>query len=257
MREVAIVTGGSSGIGAAVSRLLSENGWAVAVNFRTRRDEADELIAEITQRGGRAIAVQGDVSVEADVKRIFETVDRELGQLTGLVNNAGIVGTRERFENNDRATIENVLSVNVLGTMLCSLEAVRRMSIARGGRGGSIVNLSSGLSKTGGALKPAGSGAEKPRSQVAYATSKGAINSFTMSLAQEVAGDGIRVNTVSPGATFTDMPDKLLMAEIEKSIPIGRGAQPHEIAEAIVWLMSGKASYVAGAYLRVGGGRIG
>ncbi|TWF43436.1 SDR family oxidoreductase [Neorhizobium alkalisoli] len=260
MAKIALVTGGSSGIGAATCRLLAQRGWSVAVHYRTGMDMAERLVAKIRQEGGRAVAVEADVSDRTDVLRMFETIDACLGPVSGLVNSAGIAGPRARFETLDPAGVEEVFRVNVIGTFLCSREAIRRMSTFHGGEGGAIVNLSSGLSNTGGALTPFALNCDengRRSSQVAYAASKGAINSFTMALAQEIAADGIRVNAVSPGATFTGMADTDRMAAIADTIPIGRGADPSEIAEAIEWLLSDKASYVAGANLRVGGGRLG
>ncbi|MER9364225.1 SDR family oxidoreductase [Mesorhizobium sp. M0500] len=260
--KIALVTGGSTGIGAATCRLLCEQGWALGVNYRHNRTPADRVVADIERAGGRAVPVQGDVANEAEVARMFGTLDREFGTLTALVNCAGIVGRRGRFIDLDPAGIRQVIKVNLLGTMYCSLEAIRRMSTRRGGQGGAIVNISSGLSKTGGALSPDPVFQPDPEGKasggrVPYSTSKGAINSFTVALAQEVAREGIRVNTVSPGPTRTDLPDPIQIAEAEVTIPIGRAADAREIAEAIVWLLSDNASYVAGAYLRVGGGRIG
>jgi NAD(P)-dependent dehydrogenase (short-subunit alcohol dehydrogenase family) len=195
--------------------------------------------------GGTAIAVQGDIGIEADILRMFETVDRVLGTVTGLVNNAGIHGPRGRLDALGTDDIFRVLAVNVQGCFLCAREAVKRMSTKYGGAGGAIVNVSSGSARLG-----------NPNDGVLYAASKGAVNSLTIGLSQEVAGEGIRVNTVAPGLTETDMPppDKLVIQG--PGIPIGRVAPPEEIAEAIIWLLSDKASYTAGANIRVGGGRI-
>ncbi len=244
MAEVAIVTGASKGIGAAVARLLGANGYAVCVNYRADREAAEGVVAEIAEKGGRAIAVGADVARSDKVRRLFETVDKELGTVTALVNNAGIHGPRTRVDELALEDLEQVIAVNVVGLIACSQEAVRRMSTRHGGRGGAIVNISSGSAYIG-----------NPGSGVQYAVSKGAVNSFTIGLSQEVAGEGIRVNAVSPGLTRTDMPEPAALEQGEKIIPMGRVADPEEIAEAVLWLLSDKASHVAGANIRVAGGR--
>lgn len=242
--KVTLVTGASRGIGAAVAKACAAQGHAVAVNYVAGEDAARNVVRDIEEAGGRAIAVQADTAREGDVLRMFETVETELGPITGLVNNAGIHGPRKRVDEHEDADIERVLDVNVRGCFLCAREAVRRMSTKHGGQGGAIVNVSSGAANLG-----------SPGQGVLYATSKGALNSFTIGLSQEVAGEGIRVNTVAPGMTETDMPGADRLEKQAKMIPMGRVAQPDEIAEAVVWLLSDKASYVAGANLRVGGGR--
>ena len=242
--KVTLVTGASRGIGAAVAKALAAEGHALAVNYVAGEATAREVVRAIEQAGGRAIAVQADTASEADVVRLFETVETELGPLTGLVNNAGIHGPRKRVDEQEDADIARVLDVNVRGYFLCAREAVKRMSTTHGGNGGVIVNVSSGAANLG-----------SPGQGVLYATSKGAVNSLTIGLSQEVAGEGIRVNTVAPGMTDTDMPGADRLEKQAKLIPMGRVAMPEEIAEAVVWLMSDKASYVAGANLRVGGGR--
>jgi len=201
-------------------------------------------VAAIKADGGQAIAVQADTANEADVVRLFETVDRELGRVTGLVNNAGIHGPRGRLENLAGADIEAVLKVDVAGYFLCAREAVKRMSTRHGGNGGAIVNVSSGSANTG-----------SPNEGILYGASKGAVNTLTTGLAQEVAKDGIRVNTVSPGLTSPGMPPAEKVAEIAPRLPMGRAGKPEEIAEAICWLLSEKASYTSAANVRVGGGR--
>jgi NAD(P)-dependent dehydrogenase (short-subunit alcohol dehydrogenase family) len=243
-QKVTLVTGASRGIGAAVAKALAAEGHAVAVNYVAGEAAANEVVRAIEQAGGRAIAVQADTASEADVLRLFETVEAELGPLTGLVNNAGVHGPRKRVDEQEDADIARVLDVNVRGYFLCAREAVKRMSTKHGGQGGVIVNVSSGAANLG-----------SPGQGVLYATSKGAVNSLTIGLSQEVAGEGIRVNTVAPGMTDTDMPGADRLEKQAKLIPMGRVAMPEEIAEAVVWLMSDKASYVAGANLRVGGGR--
>ena len=244
MTKTAIVTGGSRGIGASICRLLGAGGWNVVVNFAGRADAAEAVARDVEAAGGRALPVQGDVAQTADVERLFAASDEAFGTLDALVNNAGVVGRRGRFEDLDESAMERVLAVNVLGCMLCAYAAIPRLSTRHGGRGGSIVNISSGNAVSGG-----------PGESVLYSVSKGAVNSLTIGLSQELAGEGVRVNTVSPGLTDTDMPGPEKIASIGPSIPMGRVAHPDEIAEGVVWLLSDKASYVAGANLRIGGGR--
>lgn len=244
MQPITIVTGGSRGIGAATARLCGEYGHAVCVTYRSEAALAERIAADIKGKGGNAIAVQADTAKEADIIRLFETADRDLGRVTGLVNNAGIHGPRGRLENLSAGDIEAVLRVNVAGYFLCAREAIKRMSTDHGGSGGSIVNVSSGSANNG-----------SPNEGVLYAASKGAVNSLTIGLAQEVAKNGIRVNTVSPGLTSPGMPPAAKVAEIAPRLPMGRAGRPEEIAEAICWLLSEKASYTSAANLRVGGGR--
>ena len=244
MAKTAIVTGGSRGIGASVCRLLGAEGWNVVVNYAGRADAAEAVVRDVEAAGGRALAVQADVSSKADVDRLFAAGDEAFGGLDALVNNAGVIGRRGRFEALDGPVMEEVLAVNVLGCMLCAHAAILRLSTRQGGRGGSIVNISSGNALSGG-----------PGEAVLYSVSKGAVNSLTIGLSQELAGEGIRVNTVSPGLTDTDMPGPERLARVGPTIPMGRVAHPDEIAEGVVWLLSDKASYVAGANLRIGGGR--
>ena len=244
-KRVTIVTGGSRGIGAATALVCGQYGHAICVTYRDRADKAEEVVASIKASGGEAIAVQADTAVEADVTRLFEMVDDALGTVTGLVNNAGIHGPRIRVDALEKADVERVFAVNVTALFQCSREAIRRMSTRHGGKGGAIVNVSSGSARLG-----------SPGAGVLYAASKGAVNSLTIGLSQEVAGEGIRVNAVAPGLTVTDMPPAERLERDGPNLPIGRAAQPEEIAEAIYWLLTDKASYVAGANLRVGGGRI-
>ena len=244
MQHVTIVTGGSRGIGAATARLSAGYGHFVCVAYKSEDTKAKEVVKSIEAAGGKAIAVKADTSIEADVARLFQTVDRELGLLTGLVNNAGIHGPRGRLDGLAAGDIEAVLRVNVAGYFLCAREAVKRMSTRYAGKGGSIVNVSSGSANNG-----------SPNEGVLYAASKGAVNSLTIGLAQEVAKEGIRVNTVSPGLTSPGMPPQEKVAEIAPRLPMGRAGRPEEIAEAICWLLSEKASYTSAANLRVGGGR--
>ena len=240
MSEVAIVTGASRGIGAATARLLAERGCRVCVNYRTEPEAAERLCAQIEAGGGRAIAVAADVSDAGQVERLFAAVDRELGPLTALVNNAATIGPTTRVADLELADLQRVLAVNVVGVVLCTQHALRRMA----GRGGAIVNVSSGAAYIGG-----------PGASVHYAASKGAVNSFTIGVAQEAMADGVRVNAVSPGLTDTPMGRRTDMALAAAAIPAGRVAEPEEVAEAIVWLLSPQARFVAAANIRVAGGR--
>ncbi len=244
MAKVALVTGGSRGIGAAACRLLARDGWDVAVNYRTDAPAAEAVVADVTATGRRAIAIQGDVGDEADVLRMFETAERALGPVTGLVNSAGVIGPKGRVEALTAEAIEALLRTNVIGSILTCREAVKRMSTKHGGQGGAIVNVSSGSAYIG-----------NPGTGVLYAISKGAVNSLHIGLSQEVGGEGIRVNAVSPGMTATDMVTEEAIQRSISAIPMGRVGAPEEIAEAIAWLMSDRASYVAGANIRVAGGR--
>jgi NAD(P)-dependent dehydrogenase (short-subunit alcohol dehydrogenase family) len=243
-----IVTGASRGIGAAVAMLAAERGYGVAVNFSTGQAEAAKIVNDIVAAGGQAVAIQGDVSREKDILRLFESAERDLGPLKALVNNAGVTGGFARVEEVSSAAIAKVLAVNVGGTILCSREAVRRMSTGRGGTGGAIVNLSSIAARTG-----------APGEWVHYAASKGAIDSFTIGLAREVATEGIRVNAVAPGLVDTGLhaangePGRL--QRLMGTIPMGRPGMPHEVAEGVLWLLSPAASFTTGTILEIGGGR--
>jgi NAD(P)-dependent dehydrogenase (short-subunit alcohol dehydrogenase family) len=245
---VLLITGGGRGIGAATARLAAARGYQVAVNYRTDATAADAVVREITAAGGTAIAVQADVASEPEIIRLFEDVDRRLGRLGALVNNAGIVDRQGRLVDLDMARLERVFATNVHGAFLCAREAVRRMSTATGGGGGAIVNVSSMAAKLG-----------SPHEYVHYAASKAAVDAMTIGLAREVATDGIRVNGVRPGPIHTTMhadggePNRI--ERVKSGIPMGRGGQPEEVARAILWLLSDEASYVTGAILDVSGGR--
>jgi NAD(P)-dependent dehydrogenase (short-subunit alcohol dehydrogenase family) len=243
-----IVTGASRGIGAAISLLAATRGFAVAVNFSSDELGAASVVKSISGAGGRAIAVQGDVAAESSVMRLFETAERELGSITGLVNNAGITGRLTKVEDMDEAEIARVLAVNVTGSFLCAREAIRRMSTKRGGKGGSIVNLSSRASEIGGAGE-----------WIHYAASKGAIDTFTAGLAREVAGEGIRVNAVSPGLIDTGIHaaagDAARLERMAPHLPLRRAGTAGEVASTVVWLLSAEASYITGAIVPVSGGR--
>jgi NAD(P)-dependent dehydrogenase (short-subunit alcohol dehydrogenase family) len=243
-----IVTGASRGIGAAVARLAAAGGYAVALNFNSDRKKSEKLVDEIVASGGRALAIQADVAREADIVRMFQTAERELGPIAALVNNAGITAGFARVEAVSAGALERVFGVNVIGTILCAREAVKRMTTKNGGTGGAIVNISSRAAHTGGAGE-----------WVHYAATKGAIDSFTIGLAREVATEGIRVNAVAPGLIETDLhatngePGRI--QRMTPSIPMRRAGQPEEVAEAALWLLSPAASYVTGTILNVGGGR--
>ena len=244
MRKIALVTGGSRGIGVATCQLLAENGYDVAINFCTDITAAERVADAVQRQGGRSVVVRANVGVEAEVVTMFETIDRELGILDALVNNAGVSGRKGRVDELDEADIMSVLHTNVLGPMLCSREAVRRMSTRYGGKGGAIVNVSSGSAHIG-----------NPGSNVIYAVSKGGLNSLMIGLSQEVAGEGIRVNNVSPGLTRTDMVSAELALANTGKVPMGRLGEAREVAEGIFWLLSDNAGFVAGANIRIAGGR--
>ena len=245
VKRVTLVTGGSRGIGAAAAKLCAKSGHSVAVNYLTNADQAEAVAMKIRDAGGLAMTVQADTGDEAQVERMFDDVTAELGLITGLVNNAGIHGPRGRLDELTKDQIQAVLSTNVLGCFLCARAAVKRMSTEHGGSGGAIVNVSSGSAKLG-----------APNDGILYAASKGALNSLTIGLSQEVAREGIRVNTVAPGLTETDMPSTEVLERVGPQLPSGRVGRPEEIGEAIVWLLSDTASYVNGANLRVSGGRV-
>jgi NAD(P)-dependent dehydrogenase (short-subunit alcohol dehydrogenase family) len=243
-----IVTGGARGIGAATARLAARQGYAVCVNYLRNAAAAESVIRDIAAKGGRAMAVQGDVANEADVIRIFDTAARELGPVTVLVNNAGILERHSRLDDMEAARFERVFATNITGAFLCAREAVRRMSTRHGGSGGAIVNVSSMASTLG-----------SPGEYVDYAASKGAIDSLTIGLAREVAEEGIRVNAVRPGVIRTEIHasggEAGRVDRVKAAVPMKRGGEPEEVARAILWLLSEEASYSTGAFIDVSGGR--
>ena len=247
-QQVLLVTGGGRGIGAATALLAARRGYAVAVNYASNSLAADETVRAIRAAGGKAIAVQADVGDETQVMAMFEQVDAKLGRLTALVNSAGVVDVRARVDEMSAARLERMFRINVIGSFVCAREAVRRMSTRHGGTGGAIVNLSSAASRLG-----------SPEQYVDYAASKGAIDTFTLGLAKEVADEGIRVNAVRPGLIETEihasggMPDRA--AQLAPSVPMKRTGSAEEVANAIVWLLSDEASYTTMALLDVSGGR--
>ena len=246
--KIAIVTGGSRGIGKEAALLLARNGYKVCINYNNNAKAADEVVENIKNGGGAAIAIKANVANEHEVIDLFAQVDQKLGKVTALVNSAGILSAKTSIEGLDAARIEKVLTTNVIGTMLCCREAVKRMAYKYGGCGGSIVNLSSMAALKG-----------SPNDFIDYAVSKGAIDTLTIGLAQEVAKEGIRVNAVRPGIIKTEMHndsgDMNRVKNIEASIPLGRAGEAFEVAEAIYWLISEKVSYTTGAFINVSGGR--
>jgi NAD(P)-dependent dehydrogenase (short-subunit alcohol dehydrogenase family) len=246
--KVMIVTGGGRGIGACTARLAAARGYAVCVNYLRDREAAAGVTDSIEQAGGNAIAVQADVSVESDIVRLFETAEEELGRPTALVNNAARLEEQMRLEAMDAARMHRMFATNVVGTMLCAREAVRRMSRRTGGTGGAIVNVSSGAARYG-----------SPGEYVDYAATKGAVETFTIGLAREVAEEGIRVNGVRPGFIYTELhaaggePGRV--DRVKSLVPMQRGGEPEEVASAILWLLSDEASYVTGTFIDVAGGR--
>ena len=248
MRSVVLITGGGRGIGAATARLAAKRGYAVCLNYLRNRATAEGVVSDIHGGGGRAVAVAADVSSETGVMRLFETCDKELGPLTALVNNAAILELQMRVDAMDAARLHRVFSTNIVGPFLCAREAVRRMSTKHGGHGGAIVNVSSGASVMG-----------SPCEYVDYAASKGALDTLTIGLAREVAEEGIRVNAVRAGFTYTDLhasggePNRV--DRVKSLVPLKRGGTPDEVANAILWLLSDEASYTTGAFIDVTGGK--
>jgi NAD(P)-dependent dehydrogenase (short-subunit alcohol dehydrogenase family) len=244
-----VITGGSRGIGAATARLAAAQGYDVCVNYRSDRDAAEQVAADVRKAGARAITVAADVALEEDVVRLFETVDRELGRPTALVNNAGILERQGRLEDTaSAARLSRILATNVTGSFLCAREAVKRMSTRHGGAGGAIVNVSSRAAVLG-----------SPGEYIDYAASKAAVDALTVGLSKEVAEEGIRVNAVRPGFIYTEMhasggePGRV--DRVKAFVPMKRGGHADEVAHAILWLLSDEASFVTGAFLDVAGGR--
>jgi len=243
-----LVTGGGRGIGAATARLAAERGYTVCVNYRTNRAAADAVVADIESRGGTAIAVGADVSIETDVLRLFQTIDERVGPLRALVNNAGVLETQTRVDSIDAARIGRVFATNVTGAFLCARETVKRLSIARGGAGGAIVNVSSRAAQLG-----------APGEYVDYAASKAALDTLTIGLALEVAAEGIRVNGVRAGIIDTEIHasggEPRRVDRLGPQLPMQRGGYAIEVARAILWLLSDEASYSTGTFIDVAGGR--
>ncbi len=245
---VLLVTGGGRGIGAATARMAARQGWSVAVNYARDSLAADEVVRAIRAEGGQAMSVKADVSDEAQVVTLFERIDARFGRLTGLVNNAGVVDVSARVDQMDAQRLHRMFDINVIGSMLCAREAVRRMSTLHGGEGGAIVNVSSAASRLG-----------SPGQYVDYAAAKGAIDAFTIGLAKEVAAEGIRVNAVRPGLIETDihasggLPNRV--RDLAHTVPMQRGGTADEVAQAIVWLLSPAASYTTMTLMDISGGR--
>jgi NAD(P)-dependent dehydrogenase (short-subunit alcohol dehydrogenase family) len=248
VEQVLLVTGASRGIGAATALCAARAGYSVAVNYASNEAAAAEVVRRIESQGGRAIALQADVAQEDQVLAMFEQVDRRLGRLTALVNNAGVVDVPARVDEMSVARLARMFDINVIGSFVCAREAVRRMSTRHGGSGGAIVNVSSAAARLG-----------SPGQYVDYAAAKGAVDVLTMGLAKEVAGEGIRVNAVRPGLIETEIhasggiPDRV--QQLAHLVPMQRGGTADEVAEAIVWLLSPQASYTTMSLLEVSGGR--
>ncbi len=248
MNKVLLVTGGSRGIGAATALLAAQQGWSVAVNYTANSLAADEVVRQIRAQGGQAMSVQADVAEESQVLRMFEHIDAKFGRLSGLVNNAGVVDVTARVDEMSVARWKRMFDINVIGSLICAREAVRRMSTRHGGEGGSIVNVSSAAARLG-----------APGQYVDYAAAKGAIDAFTIGLAKEVAAEGVRVNAVRPGLIETEihasggLPNRV--RDLQHLVPAQRGGTAEEVAQGIVWLLSDKASYTTMSLLDISGGR--
>jgi NAD(P)-dependent dehydrogenase (short-subunit alcohol dehydrogenase family) len=243
-RPVLLIAGGSRGIGAATARMAAERGYDVAVNYVRNSDAAADVVDAVKNSGGKSVAIKGDMTKEDDIVRVFDETTRQLGRITHFVHSAGIGGKNSRLDIATADTIREVIDVNLFGTLICAREAVRRMSTAHGGKGGSIVLLSSIAALTGGATE-----------YVFYAAAKGGVDAFTNGLAREVVKEGIRVNAVRPGPTRTDIHEPGRLDRIAPLLPMGRPGEPEEIAETVLFLLSDAASYVTGAVLNVSGGR--
>jgi NAD(P)-dependent dehydrogenase (short-subunit alcohol dehydrogenase family) len=244
MKKILLITGGGRGIGAATALAAARHGWEVAVNYQSNRSRAEAIVEQIEDLDGKAVAYQADIADEQAVIGLFAAVDRDFGTLTGLVNSAGILGPRGRVEGVEAAGLAALFATNITGTLLCCREAIKRMSRQHGGAGGAIVNLSSAAARLG-----------APGEGVPYAASKGAIDSLTFGLAQEVTGEGVRVNAVSPGIIDTEIQPAGRVERVGPNLPMKRAGTAEEVAAAILYLLSEEASYVSGAVLDVSGGR--
>ncbi|ODB35346.1 oxidoreductase [Pseudomonas mosselii] len=248
MDKVIVITGASRGIGAATALLAAQQGYRICINYHADDQAAQAMLAQVRALGTEAIAVRADASVEDEVVRLFQCVDQELGPVTALVNNAGTIGQQSRVEDMSEFRLLKVMKTNVIGPILCAKHALLRMTRRHGGQGGAIVNVSSMAARLG-----------SPNEYVDYAASKGALDTFTVGLAREVAGEGVRVNGVRPGYIHTGFHalsgDPERVSKLEPGLPMGRGGQPEEVAEAILWLMSEKASYATGTFIDLSGGR--
>lgn len=247
MNKTILITGGSRGIGAATALLAAKEGYQVCINYLRNENAASAIINEINTNGGKAMSYQADVSKERDVIELFQNIDNEFGQLNALVNNVGILETQSRIDNMSLERFQRVLNTNIVSCFLCSKEAIKRMSLKHGGSGGTIVNVSSIAARTG-----------SPNEYVDYATSKGAMDTFTIGLAKEVAGEGIRINGVRPGFIYTDIhtdggePNRV--DRIKENLPMKRGGKPEEVAKAILWLLSHESSFSTGTFIDMTGG---